>query len=57
MAYNGWVVSFVNVETGKREWKGSFCVIDEATKVAQELKEKHRCVQILQLVYDPSIQA
>ena len=52
MQYSGWIISYHDMQTKERFFKGPFCMCDLAQDCARKLKKQYTAVKIYHLVYE-----
>ena len=52
MQYSGWIISYHDMKTKERFFKGPFCMCDLAQDCARKLKKQYTAVKIYHLVYE-----
>ena len=52
MQYSGWIISYHDMKTKERFFKGPFCTVDSAQDCARNYKNQYTSVKIYHLVLE-----
>ena len=52
MQYSGWIISYHDMQTKERFFKGPFCTVDSAQDCARNYKNQYTSVKIYHLVLE-----